>query len=49
MAELSGDGIYETQARLGDPHTGLSPDTRTCTADTPAAVTTPRHRCPEPA
>lgn len=29
----SGDGSYETQARLGDPHTGLAADTRTYTTD----------------
>lgn len=32
----SGDGTYEIQARLGDPHTGLSPDTRTYTTDVQA-------------
>ncbi|MEU1013652.1 VCBS repeat-containing protein [Streptomyces sp. NPDC005890] len=29
----SGDGSYETQARLGDAHTGLAPDTRAYTTD----------------
>ncbi|UFR00377.1 VCBS repeat-containing protein [Streptomyces sp. Go40/10] len=31
----AGDGVYETQARLGDPHTGLAPDTRAYTTDAP--------------
>ncbi|MEU6672255.1 VCBS repeat-containing protein [Streptomyces sp. NPDC046727] len=31
----SGDGTYETQARLGDAHTGLAADTGTYTTDSP--------------
>ncbi|AKN74923.1 hypothetical protein QR97_39200 [Streptomyces sp. PBH53] len=31
----SGDGTYETQARLGDAHTGLAPGTRAYTREAP--------------